>query len=302
MNHHRTRALLVGSTGFLGSILSQSPVLRSSLDLRTASRNSGDLRIDLADTHTFSPVREYLRDERPHYLILTAAVTDVEACAQDPVSTQAINVRGTTALLDIAREFQVTPIFFSSDYALEPITRLALLSEDAPLHPQTEYGRQKAAIETYLRDHFDRHLIFRTSKIMSLSPHPKSILHAIIRPLVDGKNIRPFHDQWMTPVFAEDVAQVLSHPKLSELSGTYHLATRQVFTRSELTQIIRDQYFPNSPSEISPISLTEIQTREKRPHYNTLDSSKISHALGFQFREITDELPRIIQALETEPH
>ncbi len=227
-------------------------------------------------------------------MIIAAAITDVEACASNPKQTRAINVEGTFALLDEIKRAQSVPIFFSSDYALEPVARLTLLNEESPVQPQTEYGKQKAAVEKYLRENFGKYLIFRTSKLMSRTPHPKSILQAIIRPLTQNQDIRPFHDQWMTPVFVEDIAEVLAHPKLTNLSGTFHLATKRVFTRNELTRLIRDQYLPQSRSQITPMSLTEIPTLEKRPHYNTLDASKIAEALDFRFREIEEELPAVL--------
>jgi len=109
---------------------------------------------------------------------------------------------------------------------------------------------------------------------MGMEPHPRNFLSTMTHAFVD---------QWITPVFIEDIAEVLAHLGLAKLSGIYHLATSTVYSRYELACMV-------SGSEVIPTNLRDVKTLETRPQYNTLDSSKIRSELGIRFREIAEVL------------
>ena len=279
--------VIIGIEGYLGSHLFRSPALNAAFEITGTARNS-EIRIDLSDRHSFADVQNFLCLKKPRYLVIAAAVSDVEKCAINPEKTRKINIEGTQALLEIARTHNVTPIFFSSDYVLRSTSQLPVSrNEDYPTEPTTEYGRQKLTVETWIAENFAQHVIFRTSKLMGLTLHSRNILTQTTEALRRHETIKAFTDQWITPIFIEDIAAVIAHSKFSGLSGTYHLATETVFTRYELACRLRNQI--ESDSRIEKNTLNDMKTLETRPHDCTLDSKKIQAALGFRFREIAFE-------------
>lgn len=285
MNH--PKMLVIGEKGFLSSYLRNSAVLSNKYIVKGTSR-VGHPKLDLADLNTLNEFEEHVSKFQPNYIVIAAAVPDVELCAKDPAGTRKINVHGIQNILEISSRHSVMPVFFSSDYALSPISQLRLMDEHEECSPRTEYGRQKREIEDWIDKKFDRYLVFRTSKLISMYTHPRNILSQIAHDLREKKSVTAFQDQWITPVFLEDIARILSHDKLDTLSGIYHLATTIPYTRYELATKVKQMLQLGEPSVVEASSMATFKSLEERPRFNTLSSEKICSELGFKFTEISE--------------
>lgn len=270
------KVLIIGGTGFLGSALIENLNAR----LVVANRNILDLSKPL--TLEF---RDFVKNKKLDYIVISAAIADVEKCYQDQVLSQRVNVDSVIALLDLIKETKAVPVFFSSDYIFSG--KATPYEEDDLRIPQTVYGHQKLSVENYLENNFKDYLIFRTSKLMSKTMHPKNILLPILRDLASGRSLKCFEDQLLNPVFVEDIARVLDLAFSVNLKGTFHLGTRQIFSRFELGQFLASS-FGFSAKLIKPIKMSAIQFSEQRPVNNTLNCTKIEEVLGFKFCEIED--------------
>jgi dTDP-4-dehydrorhamnose reductase len=230
------------------------------------------------------------------YVAICAAITDVEQCYRDQKLSEQVNVVATTEILKAIRSSGAVPIFFSSDYVF-PNT-VALHREEDRRAPETRYGQQKLAVELFIEKNFDRFLVFRTSKLMSMTSHSKNILLPVLQCLRASKPIRCFEDQWMNPVFVEDIAKVVMAASVQHLSGTFHLGTRKVFTRAELGRFLA-KALGFDPTLIQSIKMSDIEFSEPRPTHNTLDCSKIEKALeDFRFTEIESALHDLHRLVE----
>lgn len=271
------KSLLIGATGFLGAQLALAPGRDG------AARDRIDLARPIPDD-----LHVYLKDYS--HVILCAGITDVEKCFRDIKLSHQVNVTATLELLAQIKKAGAMPIFFSSDYVFG--AEGGGLAEDAPRRPLTFYGRQKLAAEHYLEQYFGRFLLFRTGKLMAKSPHPRNILTPLLRDLSAGREVSCFTDQFINPVFIEDVATVVDHAIARGLSGAYHLGTRRVFSRYELAQFIADK-MGWEKKLVRPTRLAHAAFSEPRPHHNTLNCAKIEEALGFRFGEIEESLPEL---------
>lgn len=267
--------LVVGSSGFLGSALVRG------LGAIGADRKQIDLSL-LED----SSVDEILAKGFSHVAIC-AANTDIESCFKNPAEAHLVNVTGTIQLLEKIKQSGAVPIFFSTDYVFTPSEQP--LSEDDEKKPQTLYGRQKLEVERYIESHFEKYLIFRTSKLMAKSFHAKNILQPVVRSLKEQKSIRLFEDQWLNPVFVEDIAAVVKKASESGLSGTFHLGTRKIYSRAEIGRVIAD-FLGLSHKLLKPGYMKDVKTSEPRPHCNTLNCEKVEKALEFRFTELAEGL------------
>jgi dTDP-4-dehydrorhamnose reductase len=286
MNRIENRVLIIGHTGFLGSFLA-SALGRGSLSVDVVDRAVFDLA--KPPTRDFS---DFLEAGNFQYAIICAAITDVEKCHRDQSLSEQVNVHGQRALLGLLKQAGVIPVFFSSDYVFSG--RSSPYLEDDNRNPTTVYGRQKLAIENHLEANFEKRLVFRTSKLMSRTRHPRNILYPLIRDLAAGKVSRCAEDQRLTPVFIEDIAAALTAAIRQDLSGTFHLGTRRVYTRAELGRFLASS-LGFEPKLIESIRLADIGTSEPRPTNNALNCVKIEQALDFSFLEIADSLPALRQ-------
>lgn len=275
--------LVIGSNGFLGSTLVA--------ELRA---DSADRRqIDLTN-FTSSPADEILgRGYR--YVAICAAATDIEFCYKNPKESHQINVLGTIELLEKVKRTGAVPIFFSSDYVFS--SKEIPHQENDEKIPATLYGKQKLEIEMHIEKNFEKYLIFRTSKLMSKNLHPKNILKPIIETLKEKKTIRLFEDQWLNPVFVEDIARVVKKSIEVELNGVFHLGTKQMFTRAELGRVVAN-HFRFDLQLIHSSYMKEIVMSELRPNHNTLNCDKLEKAIHFKFTEVAGGLRNLQELLK----
>lgn len=264
------KALVIGGTGFLGSYLVRS------LEATAADRRFFDLS---------QPPPPILGDYT--HVIICGGITDVEKCYQEPKLSERVNITGTIELLNLIRKSGAKPIFFSSDYVFG--LGKAPFAEDDPKNPQTIYGQQKLQVERYIEQSFNDYLILRTSKLMAKFSHSRNILSPVVERLSRSEPVKCFTDQWVNPVFIEDVAQVVQSSIKKNLVGTFHLGTRQVYSRQEMGELLAEA-FGFSKDLVQPIKIADLKFSEPRSHHNTISCSKIEKALGFHFCELQDAL------------
>jgi dTDP-4-dehydrorhamnose reductase len=271
--------LIIGNTGFLGSSLSK---MLDDDDIRIDSvgREFIDLRFPIPLSFN-----QFLTAGYYDFALICAAISDIEKCFQDPKRSHQINVVGTINLLEVLRKKEIIPIFFSSDYVFEPTN--STHGEEDNRKPATYYGKQKLLVENYMQSHFDRYLIFRTSKLMSMTAHPKNILLPAIRNLSTGTAAKYFKDQWLNPVFVEDIAEVLKLSFRRAINGVFHLGSRQILSRYKIGQLLAEM-LDFDADLIEHISFHGMSFSEPRPTHNTLNCEKIERTLDYTFRELAD--------------
>lgn len=270
---------ILGHNGFLGSMLAEK--LSQNSSILTFERSELDL--------AHNPLLEKF-DLKPYdcrYVVICAAITDVETCFTNREQSEQVNVNGTRLLLQKTMQAGATPIFFSTDYVFK--YREQPLKEEDEKNPLTVYGAQKLKIEEYIKSHFENYLIFRTSKLMSKKLHAKNILTPIIQNLKEAKPVKLFEDQWLNPVFTEDIADLVEKSIHTGLSGEFHLGTRTVYNRFSLGQKAAE-ILDLDAQWLQPSSMKDIHFSEPRPSHNVLDCQKIEKALDFKFTELEDGL------------
>jgi dTDP-4-dehydrorhamnose reductase len=288
------KLLLVSGSGFLGSALSSG--LSRDFEVVATSRGEG-LRLDLEQ-----PVRAQILSALEKggfsHAILCAALSDVERCFREPERSRRINVDGTLELLVALKEFGIQPIFFSSDLIFGG--KEGLWREEDPVSPTTLYGRQKLELEREIGARFKDFMIFRTSKLLSKDLHPRSIVSGILKPILAGESAKVFVDQWITPVFVEDVCEVVGLAIRAGLCGTYHLAAPDLLSRYEFAKMVC-QKLGLDPARLEAVRMSDLQWSEPRGTHNALDASRISQALNYSFTCVADGLDQLSQARARRP-
>lgn len=112
----------------------------ATLSVHSASRPLLDLKKTISRKFA-----EFIKTEKFHYVIICAAITDVEKCYQEQAMSNLVNVVGMRALLDLVKENGAIPIFFSSDYVFSGKTYPYRESDSC--NPQTIFGHENGSEE-----------------------------------------------------------------------------------------------------------------------------------------------------------
>lgn len=158
------KALVTGGAGFIGSNLVDALLARGDEvtivdDLSTGRRENleGALKngarlveLDIRDADALAALASEAKPEAVFHL---AAQIDVRKSVEDPAFDAAVNVGGTTNVLEGARRVGAGRIVFVSTGGAiygEGEGQQLPLAEDAPIAPEAPYGQSKFAAEGYL--------------------------------------------------------------------------------------------------------------------------------------------------------
>jgi len=166
VSENRTRILLTGGAGFIGSHVAEA-LLRAgallsvvdklddfySLDRKRANieeiRRAGPFEFFQADICDVAAMQELMTIARPEIVIHLAARAGVRQSQQQPLLYENVNVGGTLNLLELCREFRVRKFIFSSSSSVYGAScRKAFSESQTDLRPLSVYAGTKLAAES----------------------------------------------------------------------------------------------------------------------------------------------------------
>ena len=137
--------LVLGGGGALGGPVMAEIASRGWTGV-SASRESGDLRLDVCDLSALDAV---LAQESPDAVMNCAAIVDIPTCEAEPGEAYAVNARPLSVLARWANETGRPLIQVSTDQYFALGDGRAKHDEGAPITLLTEYARTKFAAEAF---------------------------------------------------------------------------------------------------------------------------------------------------------
>lgn len=281
--------LVIGGSGFLGSYLLAA--LGGKAPGTFASHAfPGGLPFDAAH-QSLRDIKQFLPAELSHVFLLHGAVNP-DHCARAPEETRKLNVTKMLALIEEIWSLDAVPVYVSTDYVFDG-TR-GNRTEDEALSPITEYGRQKAEVEAWLRQQDRPFLICRSSKIVSGDTDRHSVLGQWVVDIKAGRVLRCADDQIFSPCYAGDMAAAMCELARKGCTGVYNIAGPQPYSRYDLAALFASHVYAVSPStriDLQSCRLSDIPFVEKRPLNTSLSVEKILSVIRRSFTSM-DELCR----------
>ncbi|HEY7076626.1 MAG TPA: GDP-mannose 4,6-dehydratase [Solirubrobacteraceae bacterium] len=267
------RALVTGGAGFIGSHLVDAlldagdevtvvdHLQRGHTDNLAGAmeRGIGLVRADVTDV---GGMLFAFQQHRPEVVYHLAAQIDVRRSVEDPSTDAHVNIGGTAAVLEAARDTGGPRVLLASTAGVYGEPAMLPVPEDAPLAPLSPYGAGKAAAESYLelfrRLHGLSTLTLRLSNVYGprQDPHGEAGVIAIFcgaaaegAPEVtifgDGSQTRDY-------IYVGDVVAAFVAAGRSGLDGVLNVATG---TETPLTDVaaqlgLTAQHAPPRPGEV----------------------------------------------------
>jgi len=256
-------------------------------------------------------LRSIVRRYRPNVVINAAAHTAVDRAETEPDIAHTINAVAPGVLAQEARSIGACFVHYSTDYVFDG-RQSAPYRETDLTNPLSVYGRSKLAGEVAVSRAGGRHLLFRTSWVVS--SHGRNFVKTILGLATTRRDLRVVADQHGAPTTARLVAQVTAHALRSMMDateiddrwGVYHLTAAGETTWYELARHVirraRELGVPlkASPDSVTPVTSAEYPTPAKRPANSRLDTAKLRRVFAVPLPDWKLGVDEVLEQLRTE--
>jgi dTDP-4-dehydrorhamnose reductase len=295
--------LVLGTTGQVGRAL--VPVLEAAQAVLGPVTALGR---DVADLTDETALRRAIAGARPRAVIIAAAHTAVDRAESEPELAARVNAVAPGVIGEAAAAVGACVVHYSTDYVFDGSGTRAWRESDAT-GPLSTYGRTKLAGEQALAAACQRHVIFRTSWVVS--PTGTNFIRTMLRLAAERTELRVVADQVGAPTAAARIASVtaavlgamLDAPANDPRWGTYHLApagetswhglARHVIARARE----RGVALACAPEAVHAITTAEYPTPAVRPKNSRLDTTRLRSTFALALPDWRVDVDTIVDSL-----
>ena len=229
-------------------------------------------------------------------IINCAAYTHVDGCEAEEALATRVNGDGPGFLAEAALASSATLVHVSTDYVFSG-TAAAPYAEDAPVGPQTAYGRSKlAGEEAILNSGLPRYFIVRTSWLFGQGG--KNFVETILRLAGERDELGIVADQVGSPTFTADLATAIYSLLSTRTYGVYHFANSGQCSwfdfAAEITRQAKRLGLLERTPLIKPLTTEEFPLPARRPAYSVLATDKVRAATAINIPTWQDALERYL--------
>ena len=211
--------------------------------------------LDIADADA---VHAAIEQAQPDLIVHCAAMTNVDACEDDPDAAFRINAEGSHNVASAASHVGAVVVAVSTDYVFDGSQ--GPYDEGSETDPIQVYGESKLAGEHAVREATDRHFIVRSAWIYG---HGGKNFLSKLPSLVDQERITAVVDQIGSPTYAPDLAHAIALLGESDAFGTYHVVNTGFCTFSEF--LAYGLRFLEAPTQIDEVNVASLGRPAARP-------------------------------------
>lgn len=229
-------------------------------------------------------------------IINAAAWTAVDRAETEEAAATTVNGDAPTAMAQAAAARGLPFLHISTDYVFDG-TGDQPFTPDHPTAPLGAYGRSKLKGEQGVRAAGGRHLILRTSWVVSA--HGTNFVKTMLRLGRERESLNVVADQIGGPTPAADIAQALvtaaEAMTQGASGGTHHFSGAPDTSWADFARAIMDQ--AQLPCRINDIPSSEYPTPAKRPLNSRLDCRAFTAAFGIPRPDWPQGLAEIVREL-----
>lgn len=247
-----TKFMVTGVDGQLGhDVVLKLQTLN--VDIVAPSREEFDL------TNT-AQIKDYILKETPDVIIHCAAYTAVDNAEEEKELCYAVNVEGTRAIANAAKDINAKVVYISTDYVFDGLGEEPH-SEDKQTSPINYYGYTKEQGEQIIRELLDEYFIVRTSWVYGINGN--NFVKTMLKLAENRSELNIVSDQIGSPTYTKDLADFIVRLVLTKQYGTYHGVNEGFCSWSEFAQSIFEK--TDKQVVVKSVTTQEYPTKAKRP-------------------------------------
>ena len=219
-------------------------------------------------------LRQLISEIQPHYIINTAAMTNVDACEVEQEECDLINVEAVATLVELCKNNNIHLIHLSTDFIFDGQKKGYYVEEDPPI-PISHYGLSKLRSEEIVRSTDIKYTILRTVLVYGLvdKNDRSNIVLWVKNSLEDKKQINVVTDQFRMPTYAEDLAEACYLSIENSAYGIYNVSSNVLMSIYDIAIEIA-RAFDLDTSYINSVETSALNLPAKRPFKTGLDLKK----------------------------
>ncbi len=235
---------------------------------------------------------ELFSEIRPDLVIHCAGMTSTAKCEENWDRTYAINVKATHDLHTICQETNTRMIYLSTDFVFDG--QRGGYEEVDDTFPSTRYGKSKRLAEDVIyHGPNSPNTILRLSLVYGFGKGPsRGFIGWLTDSLAANRPVTLFTDEYRTPVYIEDVVDILDEVVEHEIQGLYHIGGREKISRYEFGKKFAETLGYNT-SCILPASIKDFQGHPPRPPDLSLNTASARKRFKTVLSGVEDGLRRM---------
>lgn len=299
MNGKQKKKILVtGGVGLLGNAVVRQAknTYETVYTYNRHARNLDGARGIPLDITSAGAVMECIAGLRPDLIVNAAALRTINYCQEHPDEAMAVNATGAGNIAAAAARYGAKMIHVSTDSVFDG--QKGMYKETDPPNPVTVYGKSKLEGERLVMGACPEALIVRVSSIYGMSLEGQSIPEWVLDQLRKGIPVKMFTDAYLSPVFADNMAEVMLEAAGAGLKGIYNVSNERC-SRYELG-LETARVFGLDTALVQPVSSEtgEVKMRVARARDASLDPTRIARAVKTPVLGLRDGLTRFKKLLD----
>jgi dTDP-4-dehydrorhamnose reductase len=286
------RILITGGSGQVGTEL-RAHRWPAGFELVCPTR----AEMDLSDVNS---IRAYLSERKFDGIVNSGAYTAVDRAQGDVTTAWAVNALAPAVMAEAVARIGIPIVQLSTDYVFDG-RKVGAYTEEDPVAPLNVYGASKEGGEQAVRSACTRHVVLRTSWVVS--PHGQNFVKTMLRLGQERDSIRIVADQHGAPTVAADVAAVVAELFVCLLgdpertAGTYHFSSAGRTTWFGLASFMFKHIGNAKSPELIPMSSSAYAAPAPRPGNSLLSNDKIAARLGIRSQPWEATVVRVLEEL-----
>ena len=276
------KLLVIGASGLLGSkILAQARTKYGVVGTCNPECDGrSDWRLEPLDIGSKEEVERLFDKAKPGLVILTAAMTNVDACEKQLLIANRINATGPELVARSCKKHEARLVHVSTDYVFDGMKDRKYREDDVP-RPISIYGASKLAGEKAVLSTLPGSVVARPAVLYGWNPleSKDNFVIWVLKKLRAGEKATLFEDQKISPTFADDLARTLLELGERDVSGVWHVSGPDCLDRPACGRMIAEA-FGLDKGLVAPVSSSSISLPAKRPRQSCLDVTKVEKLLN----------------------
>ncbi|MBI5189582.1 MAG: dTDP-4-dehydrorhamnose reductase [Nitrospirae bacterium] len=276
------KILVTGAAGMLGSDIVDR--LKGRHEVVGVTRHDFDILDELM-------VRGYLLQEKPDWVIHSAAFTNVDGCEKEPDKAYRVNGEGPGSVARACWHVGARMAYVSTDYVYDG-TKGEPYVETDPVAPLNVYGRSKLMGEAEVLKVLPDALIIRTSWLFGR--RGPNFVEAILGQVGKRDELTVVDDQVGSPTYTPDLADGIVRLVESGAPGVVHLSNEGTCSWFDYANKIFELAGVTGIS-VKPITTEQLGRPAVRPKYSVLSKDRYFAVTGHRLRDWREALAEYIR-------